>query len=368
MNRTILYYPTIKIPQQDWLRHALLYWDQVSSIIPDDHKINNTLPRHIDYLTDMGEFRAIRPEELYYGHNWDILEQFTAEFCEIVSAPEFQRHISRTRNIIRPSQIHVRNLGMNGLSRIHENKTTDFIYQFLRDQDLVYERHYGDDNWIYFEKNTALLYMSLLAKYLANVDKNHVTIGTDLATYENFNFKKVSKERGFPVVSVNLNSVLPTPNPNISIGDIVKFKRDYRENLLHFRKKLSDFHSSVSKAKTQAELKEQCANFGDEIKMGVKDLAKAMKSSKLEYRLKSLKSLIGLKSPTTWLTALEAANTALHILPVAFPAAAVGIATVGAIELATNYVENRNKTAIKFAESPFSYIHKAREFGIVKKI
>jgi hypothetical protein len=31
--RTILYYPTINVPINSWLRHSLLYWDQVSSII-----------------------------------------------------------------------------------------------------------------------------------------------------------------------------------------------------------------------------------------------------------------------------------------------------------------------------------------------
>lgn len=36
MNRTILYYPTINIPNDEWLRHALLYYDQVSSIIPQN--------------------------------------------------------------------------------------------------------------------------------------------------------------------------------------------------------------------------------------------------------------------------------------------------------------------------------------------
>ena len=98
MNRTILYYPTIDVPRKDWLRHALLYWDQVSSIVPDDRKIRNRLSGHIDYLIGEGEFRPIKPEDLFHSsHNWEVMEQFTEEFKETVDAPEFQQFISRCR-------------------------------------------------------------------------------------------------------------------------------------------------------------------------------------------------------------------------------------------------------------------------------
>ena len=34
MAQTILYYPTIDIQDGAWLRNAILYWDEVSSIVP----------------------------------------------------------------------------------------------------------------------------------------------------------------------------------------------------------------------------------------------------------------------------------------------------------------------------------------------
>ena len=33
--KTILYYPTIKIRDCYWLRNAILYWDRVASIVRD---------------------------------------------------------------------------------------------------------------------------------------------------------------------------------------------------------------------------------------------------------------------------------------------------------------------------------------------
>jgi hypothetical protein len=95
------------------------------------------------------------------------------------------------------------------LSRIHANKTSDFLYDFLFDLGLA--KREDNYEWIQFEKSTALLYMSLLAKYLADIDGNQTTIGTDYFSYEKFNFKRVSESAGFPVVSLNLDRVLPTP-------------------------------------------------------------------------------------------------------------------------------------------------------------
>jgi hypothetical protein len=34
MKRTVLYYPTISIPNGAWLRRALFYFDEIASIVP----------------------------------------------------------------------------------------------------------------------------------------------------------------------------------------------------------------------------------------------------------------------------------------------------------------------------------------------
>ena len=36
MAQTILYYPTIDIQDGAWLRNAILYWDEVPSIVADE--------------------------------------------------------------------------------------------------------------------------------------------------------------------------------------------------------------------------------------------------------------------------------------------------------------------------------------------
>ena len=68
LKRTILYYPSIALPNNTWLRQALLYWDQISSVVPKDIHSREWMidsNSEIDFLIDEDEYRAIGPMALY---------------------------------------------------------------------------------------------------------------------------------------------------------------------------------------------------------------------------------------------------------------------------------------------------------------
>lgn len=365
MNRTILYYPTIDIPSPSWLKHAALYWDEVSSIVPKswDDKILINLSTDIQYLMAEGQFRPIKPEDLIFKtDNWDAFEQFRKELEETVSSKEFQRLINRQP--FSTYRVHSNKVEQKLTSRIHANKTSDSIFYFLSEASLAKRESHSD--WLLFEKNTALLYMSLLAKYLADIDGNQTTIGTDSHYYEKLNFKRVKEDAGFPVVSFNLNKVLPTPRNDVPMEKILDFKRKRKDNLLHFKRHISDFQSKIAKAKSQTELKEAATNFEDTLTTGVQDLHSVLADAKIESVFKSFKSLVNLKSPTLLTAAGTIANHKFDFLNLPVSIEVAGILTMGAIELTGNYIELRNKARAKERESPFSYIYQARQSGILR--
>lgn len=367
MNRTILYYPTIDIPSGSWLRHALLYWDEVSSIVPRSHDNNiiSELSPDIHYLMSEGQFRAIKPEDLVYKKdNWEAFYRFLEEFKEIVQSISFKQFVIR-RNASSFSRIHIDKLGRTSFARIHNNKMTDGVFDFLREHGLA-ERDKKNYEWVYFEQNTALLYMALLAKYLADIDSEQTIIGTDYVAYEKFNFKRVKADNGFPVVSLNLNKVLPTPKQNVPLERILDFKRKRAANLQHFKKHLSDFQTKISKTKSQAELKETAITFQEGLITGVKDLHAVLGDSKIDSYFKTFKSLINLKSPTVLATAGAVISSKLDLLNLPVNLTSLGLGAIGAIELTGNYIELRNKQRAKERESPFSYIYQAQKHGLIK--
>lgn len=379
MNRTILYYPTINIPNKSWLRHALLYYDEVSSIVPQswDNRTLIELSPDIHYLMNENQFRPMKPENLVFNAgNGDAFNQFREEFTSIVLDPKYKNFINRKsnnnfniyRNELKPdltTRIHRNKVAHNLTTRIHRNKTTDSIFDLLRDQGLALQN--DDDEWLMFEEWTALLYMSLLAKYLADIDGDQTSIGTDLEYYEKLNFKRVSDVAGFPVISLNLNKVLPSPKANVPLERIIDFKRRREDNLRHFKGILSEFQVGIANTESHEEFKEIVINFKEMLINGVNDLSAVISDSGIETAYKSFKSLIDIKSPTTWLTVGAFVNRRLNGGNIPLSWEAFGIGAVGAVEIAGCYIEARNKERAKLRESPFSYLYYANKYGVIAK-
>lgn len=357
MKKTILYYPTINIPNNSWLRNSLLYWDEISSIVPKswDEKILIKLSDDVKYLLDEEEFRPIKPEDLIIKtDNWILSEQFATEFLEIASSESFKYFIEIQNHLLKYTN---RETEYEYL-KIHNNKVSSNLIFQLEELGLVYR---GEDyEWLFFEKHTAYLYMSILAKYLAEIDSEHITISTDTKIYENFNFKHSIFENKLPVISCNLNNLLPTPNLTVPIKEIIKFKKKRKDNLEHFRKLITNFESKISKAKTNQEIKEASILFQDEIKTGVSDLINVLEDSRIKYTFKSLKSLISIKSGPIIVAAVTGIVEKANLLNIPLELKIAGLGVSGIVNLSTDYIDFRNEKRVKLRESPFSYLYYAK--------
>jgi len=197
MNRTLLYYPTIEIPQRSWLRNALLYWDQVSSIVPQ----GSTMSPEISYLMAEEQFRPVEPGKLFGNRQHSNL---VIDFQE-----EFKKQVASFRFSEKSPKLDVR-------YRIHLDKVkTAIVHRSSGDpkgvldflEELGLSKKFPGDQWVVFQRDIGLTYMALLAKYLAEIDSNITSIGTDLVAYEKLNFRRVSESKGLPVVSFNICNV-----------------------------------------------------------------------------------------------------------------------------------------------------------------
>jgi hypothetical protein len=363
MNRTILYYPTIDIPNGSWLRYALLYWDEIASIIPESiyESYQFELSPEIQYLIGEGQFRKVLPESLITeSHNVDLLSECQKEFIEKLSSRGFQT-LLRRRGLEKFS-IHVDKFNPNSTVRVHRNKTSENIIDHLIKNGLLI-RYAAEPEWLYFEKNTALLYMSLLAKYLAEIDSQHMTIGTDLPVYEGFNFTRVNSDAGSPVLNISLNKLIPTPRSDVPLERIINFKRRRADNLLHFNTLISNFQRSCSRAESQAELKLIIVEFQESLRYGIRDLHFAMVDSRIEARLKSFKSLISLPSAISSAAVGVLYNRTSGVFDFPLAVEIGGIIAGGAIDLGINYIKFRNIKRNLLRESPFSYVLRAQRLG-----
>ena len=88
--RTILYYPTIIIPHGNWLRQAIMFWDEVASIVPEG--MDYLYTPEINFLHRNRIFRPIRPDTLMRSEGgWEKLEEFEEELKKSVLADGFEQ-------------------------------------------------------------------------------------------------------------------------------------------------------------------------------------------------------------------------------------------------------------------------------------
>jgi hypothetical protein len=284
---TILYYPSTRVPTTPWLRQVLLYWDEISSIVPHELEDNAffPIPYDVQYLQGEGEFRPIHPEMLVRSQN--DFDEFHEELVAAVTSERFQR-------ILPPASVRQFD------SPIHTDKVSDRAYGFLADRGLVKPARDRDEySWLDFESTTAKLYMGLLAKYLADYDSRqylpHLTVpGTDRQDYEDLVFQGLSPTKGFTCLAVSLRNGLPIPREDVALADIISFKRKRHDELRKFRQLIEEFHKSLSECQSNEAAYHVAVSFSEKVETGISDLEALMRGSKLATAVGSLKTIIGL--------------------------------------------------------------------------
>jgi hypothetical protein len=357
--RTILYYPTIAIPAGTWLRQAALYWDEVAAIVPERWEATNEYPSDIRALSDAGQFRPIRPEDLFRpSYDVSAVKSLWRDFRSRLDDPLFTRQLTQGPGA---------HLGKRGFLLTYDvwNEKLPIQGDKLID-DLVrrklLRRPTGDENDVYWlEPNTALLYLGLLAKYLADKDANYTVPGTDQSIYERLIFDPVKGMGHVNCVDVRLNRVLPVPAADVSMNDIVRFKHERRDELLAFRVDLDKFQRELAVAESHDEAKRISTVFAEQIALRVGNLTRVLHEARVENWVGSVKALINVKSPAFWAATAGAAFAVSN--PIAW--ATAGFALAGTVELATRQIGGWVKQSAVLAKEPVAFLYHAERQGIL---
>ncbi len=384
IKRSILYYPTINIPTDDWLRNAVLYWDEVSSIIPQDWEDRHIveLSPDIEFLMKEGQFTSVRPESLLLS-GYQNIEEFSDEFTKVIDSEPFRSMITGERRSY--SKIHQgKPVGRIPLSfkeskklsgwpdvtgrrksRIHTDKISEGLLEFLEKRGLA-KTIKGDSEWYLFESTTALVYMSVLAKYLARLEEQRsMVIGTDLVVYERFNFSESNKRSGIPVINCDFKNLIPSPAKNVRIKDIVKFKIKRESNLLAFRKVLLDAQKKIAASESNEHVREIVTSFQEDMRKGLLDMAAVFKDTKIDLVFRSLKSIFNPKSSTLLTGAALLANERFRITGLPQWLEGVAMVAAGAIDIGSSYIDASNKQRAEDRRSAYSYLFHAQRKGLI---
>lgn len=344
MKRRILYYPSIDIKDGIWLRNAILYWEEVSSIMPyqdDDYFISP----EVKYLMNTGNFIPTRPDEVMFSDLYeDFVDEVRLRFDEYT--PINVRH-SR-REMIHRSKIEP------DYHRLHNSKLSSHVMEMIQEKSEVINSENGQ--WISVDANLSDIYMSVLAKYLAVISRADTSVGTDRLMNQDRIIKPARLNgRNNRVAFLNYQfNILPVPNMDVPFEEILEFKLHRKDELRRLRVEIDNLESSLLKAEDKVEVKRTWIEFEDRLESSVNDLNRVMKEYRWMIRPSIMSGLVSISMPGIMSTA--------EMFGASFSPVQKGIGlaagTVLSIGLVAKDVGRVRREAL--ATNPFAYIYSAR--------
>lgn len=201
----ILYFPTIEVPQNSWLRQSLLYWDGISSMVPEEFWLE---PERLgDDMRQLVLDGIIQQEAIY--PNISKMSGFEKNFIDHLERTKPRRQEGNYR-----FNIHLEKLGQGELG------------EYLVRNDLA-ETTGGP--WMRTDADVANDFMPYLATCIANRTKNKFVASTDDAgSFARLSHDEFSRIR---FTQSAIERLLPYPNKKVDFRDIVEF-RDENKKLL----------------------------------------------------------------------------------------------------------------------------------------
>lgn len=347
-----LFYPTIDIANENWLKTAILFWDKISTIVPAS--IDNPYQeRATQYLHDIGLLTPIvvHPEQ-------EVIEELVEETMNYLNTNEGFQLLTQGENRY---AIHRDKLPreINRLFDIHPEKLP---------YEIQHQLHHRmtRDGWLRVDGGFAKFYMTLLAnkicerEVIAPLTDNSLTSNfSDLIRLDNqiaiysrdryYDYRPHHRDRH---INLSQGLLINMAIEGISIAeptsleDIVNFKDKHQDELGLFRKNVENLTKDIPADASLGQIKQLVENvYVNEFLPGYNGLKDALKGSGIKWVSDNFMkvSLI-----STGATALPTALLGLSV-----PYALLAGAGVSIISSLISYNVDKRAT---LRNSPYSYL------------
>lgn len=350
MAQTILYYPNINIQDGTWLRNAILYWDEVSSIVPYENYPN--FSPELLYLQEVGVYKAVYPKDLFFS-------EFADDFCASIvkRITTYDRSTIKNRDVIQHNRvrIHKEKIYAPALHElIHYRKLPPKLLDFFNDKKFIND--YNTDGWMEIDSRIAQIYMRTLAEYSIKSSGKDIVLGTDNATHsrEIYGDARNHTDLKTQCCKINIENCLPQPSLNVSFEDILDFKVRRKDELCAFRTKIRELETNIYNADSPELIRHYEAQFIEGWQKCSEDFYKVLKESRITFLLGGLVSLVAIPFVGQLLSKHIGQNVASTIQNGA-----------QLLNIGIGYFDYKNKISPAKTDGGFSYVIRANRDGII---
>ena len=350
MAQTILYYPRINIEDGAWLRNAILYWDDVSSIVPYENY--EGLSAELLYLQNLGVYNAVYPQDLFHS---EYAEDFCKSIVKRITA--YDRTITKnpfkTRNEC--VRIHRNKVYAPALYElIHHEKIPQGLLTLLEDKRFIHD--YNDGGWMEIDSKVAQIYMRTLAEYAIKCSDIDIVLGTDTATHnrEIYSNARDRMDMQAQCCKINIEKCLPQPAMDVGYEDILNFKAKRKDELCAFREKIRELEANIYNADSPERIKHYENQFIENWQQCSNDFYRVLKEARVSFFLSSMVSLVAIPYVGQQLSQTIGPNRATAIQTGSL-----------LLKIGVDYLNYKNKISPAKTDGGFSYIIQANRDGII---
>jgi DNA-binding transcriptional MerR regulator len=361
-----LYYPYIDIRDSEWLKTAILFWDEISTIVPEsvDHPYNKY---DTEYLEDKEILKQIR----VHSDHPSVID-IEDEVIRLLLTPEIMNSLIRaskhTKNgIYRDKMSH----------RLHEELSRAFkrggVYSDKMSHNIKHRLREVEDSFCrngiyYLEDNWVQLYMTILTNKIC---ENKLALVTDdVFSYGLANSVKLDNQLSFSAndrhsrrhcellrQGLLLNLIVEglRISPETPLPNIVEFKEKQRDSgeLAAFREVIFELTQGINVDQSISDLRSEIEDlYKTKFNRAYKKLKSSLKRSRIKYISENFLKIACFTIPST-------------SIPIAFgtPIPQALLSGACASLVATTVLYNVNKEEI-LCDNPYSYLLMAeREFN-----
>lgn len=270
MRNNALYFPYMSVPNSTWTLRTLLYWDKLSAIVPIEYAHRpEELDAFMRQLLDVELVETVIPAQ----HLWKV-EQFAASFLNLLEPKLKAQHYSSEKLKLQPRvRIHIEKL--EGIA--------DFLLNCGAAERVDY-------SWYMVETSIARLFMAYLTVCLGALDEVDAAPVTNRWEYASLfelgsTVRRLKKPEHEGARHEILECLLPVPEGNVSLADIVKFKRKHGDLLPALRRMIEVRSAEIALLPDPEDRADAISDFTHQSKLKIEELSDAMQFSwkKLMY-------------------------------------------------------------------------------------
>jgi len=355
---TALYYPWINIRDESWLKNALLYWENIRTIVPESIDV----PYNTETAQEAYEAGLLQP--LHVESRMQVINELTDDVLKYLESPE-GTEVLMARDIRNYQLIHPDKLPseIQELVDIHPDKLPYKVKSKLRSRLSS-----KSQEWIAVDSRFASFYMTLLATRLS--DTSGIGLLTDIAANSKLaNAAKLDARLRLPRrgrrddyddyrrtqnISPSLAQGILADliferikiDPDTPFKNLLSFREKHADELGRFRVKVAELTKNISSEQPLEKLRQEVNDtFINEVSPSINALKQGLKSNNIKWVTENFLKVSFFSTSST--------SIPLVLLGLSVPQALLAGAGISLTASAILY--NCDK-AEKLRQNPYSYL------------